>query len=120
MMLNLTRSKKYTVILLGGRSINADKAVELVLDKNKHLNFIYGLGVFIIYFYSKKSMAEIKNAFFTILKNECDLMYLFRYNKYSAQQVVPSLLAKINANIEFKQDYAEYQLPTDKDRWVCD
>jgi hypothetical protein len=89
------RSKQYVTILLGGHPSHADKALELVADKRQRLSFIYGFNIFVVYFYSKKSIEDIEEIFLATLKGEVDMIFVFPNIKKSVKYMAPHLKLKM-------------------------
>lgn len=89
------RSKQYVTILLGGHPVHADKAMELVADKRQRLSFIYGFNIFVVYFYSKKSIKDIEDVFLTTLKGQVDMIFVFQNTKKAVQYMIPHLKLKM-------------------------
>ena len=79
--MNLRRSKSYVAVLMGGIPIDADRVMELIMDKNQRLFFAYGYDDFILYFHSRKSINEIRHVFSTILRDTVNIILVFRYTK---------------------------------------
>lgn len=93
------KSRNYIGILLGGHPASLDKAIELVADQNKHLRFIYGFGVFVIYFSSRKNLKEIEGVFKTQwLKREVDMIFVFPDSKKVITEIRPDIKEKLNFN----------------------
>ena len=90
------KSKSYIAILLGGYPAATDKIMELVADHDRHLSFIYGFGVFVLYFHSKKRLNTIRQVFVTTLKNDVEMVFVFRNNKSAVRYITPRLQDKIN------------------------
>lgn len=89
------RSKKYVTILLGGHPENADRALELVADKQQRLSFIYGFNIFVVYFYSRKTVKDIENIFLTTLKEQVDMIFVFPDSERAVQYMAPHLKLKM-------------------------
>lgn len=90
------KSKSYIAVLLGGYPANTDKIMELIADPHKHLSFIYGFGVFVLYFSSKKPLSIIEQTFNTTLKTEVEMMFIFPNNKKAIKYITPRLQNKID------------------------
>jgi hypothetical protein len=90
------RSKSYVAILLGGYPVSTDKVMELIADPNKHLNFIYGFGVFVLYFSSKRRLKTIKEIFTTALKNEVEMIFIFPNDNSIVRYITPRIQDKMN------------------------
>jgi hypothetical protein len=89
------RSKQYVTILLGGHPTHADRVMELVADKQRRLSFIYGFNIFVVYFYSKKSIKDIEDIFLTTLKDQVDMIFVFPTIKKAVQYMAPHLKLKM-------------------------
>lgn len=89
------RSKQYVTILLGGHPVHADRALELIADKQHRLSFIYGFNIFVVYFYSKKSIEDIENVFLTTLKEQVDMIFVFPNIKKAIRYMAPHLKLKM-------------------------
>lgn len=99
----LKRSKEYVAVLLGGLPpVNVDKVIELIVDKSMNMHFIYGQRIFILYFRSKKSVDEMRDIFTTVLKDEVDVMFVFRNNKHIINHLPRDIRVKMEAALRDK------------------
>lgn len=97
MILNFKKSKQYIAVLLGGLPADTDKVVELVADSRQRLSFIYGFNVFVLYFYSDKNIADIEKVFLTTLKQQVDMIFVFRNTKRTVQHMAPHVKLKMES-----------------------
>ena len=82
--MRINKSRSYVGILLGGHPASLDKIMEIVADPKQHLKFVYGFGVFVIFFHSKKGFKEIKKIFQTNwATREIDMFFIIRNNQKS-------------------------------------
>lgn len=95
MNLTLKRSKQYVSILLGGYPADADKVMELVADPRQRLSFIYGIGIFVVYFYSDKPIGEIEKVFMATMRKQVDMIFIFRNTKNTTQHMAPHVRLKM-------------------------
>jgi hypothetical protein len=102
MKFNLKRSKSYIAVLLGGLPADTDKVMELVADQNRRLSFIYGFNVFVLYFYSRESIDYIDKIFYTTLKEQVDMMFVFPNTPKTAQYLVPHVKAKLDSALDIQ------------------
>jgi hypothetical protein len=91
------RNRQYVAILVGGIPIHVDKVLELVADSKQHLNFVHGMSVFVLYFYSRKKLKELRQIFTINLRNEIDLIFIFPFHLKDAHFITPKVRAEMIA-----------------------
>jgi hypothetical protein len=98
------KSKPYVAVLLGGYPASIDKVMEFVADHKRHLSFIYGINVFVIYFNSKAKLNDIRKIFITTMRKEVEMIFVFEDGNKSVQYVSPHIKEKVNAAQKDRQN----------------
>jgi hypothetical protein len=78
--------------------------MELVADPSKRISFIYGYSVIVLYFYSRKQIKDIEKIFFTALKPQVDMIFVFRNTRRAVQYIVPPLKIKLETHLAERQN----------------
>lgn len=98
------KSKPYVAVVLGGFPASIEKVMELIADHKRHLSFIYGFNVFVIYFNSREPLRNIRKIFFATMRKEIEMVFVFEDSNNSIQYVAPHIKEKINVAQKDRQN----------------
>ena len=89
------RSKSYVLITMSPIPFGLDEVLESISDKRQRVKFIYGNGIFIVFFHSRKRHSFINEIAMVKLKNIAQGLFIFRNKKNTLDHLSPLLATKM-------------------------
>jgi len=93
--MNLRRSKQFILITLSSVPFGLDDVMMSISDKKHHVKFIYGNGVFVVFFNSRKSYSTIKEIALIKMTGMVEGLFIFRNNRKSLGYLSTHLATKM-------------------------